>query len=181
MPRVLVLVSLCAGASGLVPGAGLATPPSVPSVSARPAAPAASVAGVRADLAAQIGNEPSQMLNSWERTFPIPEETLIGLAKAWLAVLETGDAKAVGAFFADGFRFVAPVVGPFGKDEFLDSLSSFDLPAAFPRMKSNLHHFRICPFEQNRVWYSLKFVGENTGPIVGKPATNKFVESPVQS
>merc|ERR1712028_287714 len=42
---------------------------------------------------------------------------------------------------------------------------------AFPDLNANPHHFRVCPFEPNRVWWSVKYVGKNTGPIFGGPAT----------
>ena len=60
----------------------------------------------------------------------------------------------LGVGFAPDFRFVAPVVGPFDKSEFVDSLKSFDLKTAFPSMSSNYHHWRVCPFEPIRVWCS---------------------------
>ena len=71
--------------------------------------------------------------------------------------------------------FVAPVVGPFDKALFIDSLKSFDLKTAFPDLSSNYHHWRVCPFEPNRVWYSIKYIGANTGPVLGRPATNRQV------
>ena len=40
-------------------------------------------------------------------------------------------------WFASDFRFVAPVVGPFDKELFVDSLKSFDLKTAFPNLSSN--------------------------------------------
>jgi len=113
-------------------------------------------------------------------TFPIPPEQLIGLVKAWIAC-QVDDDGTVGDWFAEDFRFVAPVVGPFGKEEFVNSLKSFNLLKGFPDLKSNFHHFRVDPFEPNRVWYSVKFTGTNTGPIMGRPATGKSVESPVQA
>jgi len=140
---------------------------------------------IRADLLEQMGNEPdeSQMLDVEDRLatseFPIPASDLVSLAKAF-TVAQTNAALGAG-WFAEDFRFVAPVVGPFGRDEFLDSLSSFDIAAAFPDLKSNYHNWRVCPFEPNRVWVNIKYTGSNTGPIMGRPATNKRVESPVQT
>jgi predicted ester cyclase len=110
--------------------------------------------------------------------FPIPPEDLISLAKAYIVSASEGEPER---WLADDFRFVAPVVGPFGKDEFIDSLKSFELLKGFPDLSSNFHHFRVDPFEPDRVWYSVKFIGSNTGPIMGRPATGKAVESPVQA
>mmetsp|Transcript_32754 Transcript_32754/g.36757 ORF Transcript_32754/g.36757 Transcript_32754/m.36757 type:complete len:250 (+) Transcript_32754:1241-1990(+) len=150
---------------------------------------------IRPDLAEQLGNEPDSryMINDEDddderlssslsrNTFPIPSDELIQLAKAFTAAQTTGDAAVIGRWFADDFRFVAPVVGPFGKDEFMDSLSSFDIQAAFTNLNSNFHHWRVCPFETNRVYYSVKYTGKNDGPVMGRPATYKTVESPVQA
>mmetsp|Transcript_45004 Transcript_45004/g.54088 ORF Transcript_45004/g.54088 Transcript_45004/m.54088 type:complete len:301 (+) Transcript_45004:26-928(+) len=138
---------------------------------------------IRPDLAEQLGNEPTQqMLDEDEllssSSFPIPADELIQLAKAFTAAQLNGDAAS---WFADDFRFVAPVVGPFGKDEFIDSLSSFDLKTAFENLNSNYHHWRVCPFDRNRVYYSIKYTGSNDGPVMGRPATYKSIESPVQA
>ena len=138
---------------------------------------------VRPDLAAKFGASPKGMLDESLRleqsSFPIPAGTLIGLTKAWLAQLEEGDESV--DWFSSDFRFVAPVVGPFGKDEFQTSLKGFELQKAFPDLKANPHHFRVDPFEPNRVWWSVKYEGTNTGPVMGMPATGKIVESPVQA
>jgi hypothetical protein len=59
-------------------------------------------------------------------TFPIKPAELIKRAKYVLGPdVEVGmkDASAL----ADGFRFVAPVVGPLGKDEYLGALRNFDI------------------------------------------------------
>jgi len=119
-----------------------------------------------------------------KRTFPIPPDQLIGLAKAFTAAQLAGTADGSNGgsdWFAEDFSFVAPVVGPFDKELFIDSLKSFDLKTAFPTMSSNYHHWRVCPFEPNRVWYSIKYIGTNDGPVLGRPATGKSVESPVQA
>ena len=137
--------------------------------------------GVRPDLAAAFGRLPPLVDEDAElakATFPIPPDTLIGLTKAWLASQVDDDGMD---WFAEDFRFVAPVVGPFDKAEFTDSLKGFEIQKAFPDLNANPHHFRVCPFEPNRVWWSVKYVGTNTGPIFGGPATMKCVESPVQA
>ena len=144
---------------------------------------------IRPDLAAELGNEPAAGMADEAAllaasTFPIPPDELVALAKAFTAaqLAGTADGSNGGAdWFAPDFRFVAPVVGPFDKSEFVDSLKSFDLKTAFPNLSSNYHHFRVCPFEPNRVWYSIKYIGSNDGPVLGKPATGKSIESPVQA
>jgi hypothetical protein len=140
---------------------------------------------LRPDIAAELGNEPTAGMADEaallaENAFVIPPDELIALAKAFTAaqLAGTADGSNGGAdWFAPDFRFVAPVVGPFDKSEFVDSLKSFDLKTAFPSMSSNYHHWRVCPFEPNRVWYSVKYIGSNDGPVLGQPATFKKVES----
>lgn len=144
---------------------------------------------LRPDLAAQLGNEPTAGMADEEALlaqsqFSIVPDELIALAKAFTAAQLAGTADGSNGgvdWFAEDFRFVAPVVGPFDKELFVDSLKSFDLKTAFPDMSSNYHHWRVCPFEPNRVWYSIKYTGANTGPVLGRPATNRKVESPVQA
>ncbi|EOD37617.1 hypothetical protein EMIHUDRAFT_225164 [Emiliania huxleyi CCMP1516] len=156
----------------------------------RMTAPAAAASStLRPDLAAALGTEPESgmadeaaMLAS--STFPIPPDELVSLAKAFTAAQLAGTADGSGGnpdWFAEDFRFVAPVVGPYDKGLFIDSLKSFDLKTAFPSLSSNYHHFRVCPFKPNRVWYSVKYLGKNDGPVLGRPATGKSVESPVQA
>ena len=134
---------------------------------------------VRPDLAAKFGASPKGLLDEGlkleESRFPIPAATLIGLTKAWLAQLEEGDDSV--DWFSSDFRFIAPVVGSFGNDE----SGALELKKAFPDLKANPHHFRVDPFEPNRVWWSVKYEGTNTGPVMGMPATGKLVESPVQA
>lgn len=148
---------------------------------------AAAATSIRSDLLASIGNKPNDILDEEamlaKSTFPIPPDQLIGLAKAFTAAQEAGTVAGEGGpdWFAPDFRFVAPVVGPFDKELFIDSLKNFDVRTAFPDIKGNSHHFRVCPFEPNRVWFSVKFIGTNTGPVLGQPATGKSVESPVQA
>ena len=149
----------------------------------------AAATAIRPDLLAAIGNEPPASAMADEAAllaeggFPIGPDELIGLAKAFTAAQLDGTAAGDGGpdWFADDFRFVAPVVGPFDKSLFIDSLKSFDLKTAFPELSSNYHHWRVCPFEPNRVWYSIKYTGRNTGPVLGRPATNRYIESPVQA
>lgn len=196
MARVVVaLAVLSASATAFAPSRSFGVRRAASGVHAAsledtPAAPAAAatadaapgLAGVRPDLAAAFGRTPTGMLDEEaalaRSAFPLPPETLIGLTKAWPASQVEDDGMD---WFADDFRFVAPVVGPFGKDEFVASLKGFELQKAFPDLEANPHHFRVDPFEPDRVWWSVKYVGTNTGPILGRAPTMRAVESPVQA
>jgi hypothetical protein len=69
-------------------------------------------------------------------TFPIKPAELIKRAKYVLGPgveVGMGDATAL----ADDFRFVAPVVGPLGKDEYLGALKNFDIKTVSTLIFSN--------------------------------------------
>ncbi|KAJ1400841.1 hypothetical protein B484DRAFT_458102 [Ochromonadaceae sp. CCMP2298] len=82
---------------------------------------------------------------------------------------------------ADDFEFCAPVVGPLGKKEYLGALKNFKIMDAFPDVENNYHFLRVDPFEPNRVWWHTRGVGQHTGPLMGKAATNKQVLLPPQA
>ena len=101
---------------------------------------------LRPDIAAELGNLPTvgmvdEAALLAKNAFVIPPDELIALAKAFTAAQLAGTADGTGGvdWFASDFRFVAPVVGPFDKSEFVDSLKSFDLKTAFPTLSSNYH------------------------------------------
>jgi len=82
---------------------------------------------------------------------------------------------------AENFTFQFPIIGPLSKTEYLKALKSFEIKNAFPDLNYGYHHFRIDPFETNRVWATASFIGTNTGPSPLGKATNKVVEAPPQS
>ena len=130
--------------------------------------------------------------------FPIAPDALIERCKT---VLLANFGTAQPELLASSFKFVAPVVGPLGKDEFVAAFRSFDILEAFPDMKfqcvhvwvaaalcalltrfCRYHHLRVDPFEPSRVWYTARAVGTHTGAFAKTlPATGKRVESPPQS
>ena len=84
---------------------------------------------------------------------------------------------------ADDFQFVAPIVGPLGKREFLNAFGSFKVKEAFPDLADN-SWFHVDPLEPNRVWFFSRASGTQTGALnFGKPIapTGKRVESPPQA
>merc|ERR1711879_433450 len=115
-----------------------------------------------------------------QSTFPIKEEKLIELTKAFLAANNGVEAPEL---VAEDFKFIAPVVGPLGKQEFIKAFGSFNLKEAFPDFKTNAHHFRVDPFEPNRVWFTTRGMGTHTGTIgsFNVPATNIKVVTPPQA
>jgi len=110
----------------------------------------------------------------------LPPKTLINIAKRFLLRSKGigGDAELL----SDAFVFEGPVVGPFGKQTFLDAIAQVDFDLGFPDWKGEFYNFQVDVFEPERVWYLAKGEGTNTGPFPTKdlPATNKKIVNPPQ-
>ena len=127
-------------------------------------------------LATQMVDEAAMLASS---TFPVSPETLIAATKR---VLAKNNGTEEPALLASDFKFVAPVVGPLGKEEFLKAFASFKIEEGFPDAKFGYYAFRVDPFEPNRVWFDARFTGTNTGKLAGSlEPTNKRVEAPPQA
>ena len=65
---------------------------------------------------------------------------------------------------------------------YLKAVRNFDLAGAFPNMDSHPYHFRVDPYEPNRVWFTIRTTGTHTGTLnFGSnsfAATGKDVLSP---
>ena len=141
----------------------------------------ASASGVDAKVTAfcaeQMVDEAAMLAAS---TFPISPDDLIARTKA---ILANNNGAENPALLASDFKFVAPVVGPLPKDDFLKAFAGFKIEEGFPDANFGYYAFRVDPFEPNRVWYDARFRGTNTGPLAGGSlaATGKKVEAPPQA
>lgn len=116
-------------------------------------------------------------------TFPLSPEVLIAKAKAVLGCEFGSMAGADASCLAEDFQFVAPIVGPLGKEEFLKAFGSFKVREAFPDLKDN-SWFQVDPLEPNRVWFLSRATGTHTGTLnfgSGLPPTGKAVKMPPQA
>mmetsp|Transcript_133596 Transcript_133596/g.243587 ORF Transcript_133596/g.243587 Transcript_133596/m.243587 type:complete len:298 (+) Transcript_133596:66-959(+) len=113
-----------------------------------------------------------------QSTFKIKPDALIKRAKEVLLAGVGVDDESV---LAEDFEFCAPVVGPLKKEEYLNALRNFDLLTAFPDMNSRFYNLHVDPFEHNRVWWFTRTLATHTGPLLGKPPTNKALELPPQA
>jgi len=117
-------------------------------------------------------------------TFPIKPEELIKKAKIVLAdEFGTRAGADPEALLANDFQFVAPIVGPLGKKEFLKAFGSFKVKEAFPDLSDN-SWFYVDPLEPNRVWFISRATGTHTGTLnFGRPIppTGKVVRAPPQA
>jgi len=115
--------------------------------------------------------------------FSIKPETLVAKAKEVLAS-EFGSAEGCdGSCLAEDFQFVAPIVGPLSKAEFLRAFGSFKLKDAVPDLKDN-SWFQVDPLEPNRVWFFSRATGTHTGTLnfgSPMPPTGKEIRMPPQA
>jgi len=84
---------------------------------------------------------------------------------------------------AESFIFEGPVVGPLKKEEFVNAIGSVDFTTAFPNWTPQFYGFFVDPLEveQNRVWYTARGEGVNTGPLLPfapVPTNNKVINPP---
>mmetsp|Transcript_22164 Transcript_22164/g.46626 ORF Transcript_22164/g.46626 Transcript_22164/m.46626 type:complete len:232 (+) Transcript_22164:22-717(+) len=101
-----------------------------------------------------------------QSTFPISPPDLVSRAKQVLsAEIELG-TKDNGACLADDFEFVAAVVGPINKEEFLNALGSFKLTESFD-IDQNLFGFTVDSIQTNRVWYFSRQIAKQIAPFMG--------------
>lgn len=123
---------------------------------------------------------PATLKNS---TFPIPPDQLIVKAKEVLQT-EFGTKEGCdGSCLAEDFQFVAPIVGPLTKAEFIRAFGSFKVKEAIPDLKDN-SWFQVDPLEPNRVWFFTRATGTHTGTLnfgPGIPPTGKSIVMPPQA
>jgi len=115
--------------------------------------------------------------------FPIAPEDLIDKAKKVLASEFGTTEKIPGSCLAEDFQFVAPIVGPLSKAEFLHAFGSFKVKEAIPDLKDN-SWFQVDPLEPNRVWFFSRAKGTHTGVLnFGTPIspTGKGIDFPPQA
>jgi len=123
----------------------------------------------------------AERLSSRPPTALAPEEMIL-IAKRFLA--SSGGLGGNPALLSPSFTFEGPVVGPLGKDEFVKAIGSVDFAAAFPDFQSEFYGFHVDPFEGDRVWYTARGRGKNTGPLVPfvpeESGTSRTVVNPPQ-
>ena len=116
-----------------------------------------------------------------ESDFALKPDELIFLAKRFLH--SRGGFGADPDLLAEDFAFVGPVVGPLSKDAFVNAIGSVDIETGFPDFKGEFYGFHVDPFDGNRVWYTARGRGTNTGPLLpfAPAATGKSLVNPPQA
>ena len=106
-------------------------------------------------------------------SFPIGAEALVERAKAVLASeFGTADGCDPNDFLSADFQFVAPIVGPLLRDEFVAAFGGFRLKDAVPDLLDQ-SFFQVDPVEPNRVWFFGRAIGTHTGPLKFGPKVIK--------
>lgn len=79
--------------------------------------------------------------------FPIGPNELIAKAKNVIDKQFGIDDESV---LAEEFVFQFPIIGPLGKQEFINTTKGFQLKTIFPDQNLGVYDFRVDPFEPNR-------------------------------
>lgn len=114
-------------------------------------------------------------------TFPIAPADLINRVKQVLNPdVQLGMADG-GECLAEDFEFVAAVVGPIGRKEYLGALKNFDLAGSFD-VTPNFFGFSVDPLQPNRVYFFNRNVAEQTATFMGAevPEGGRTLELPPQ-
>ena len=99
-----------------------------------------------------------------------------------MIISSRGGLGADPELLAESFVFEGPVVGPLDKQAFVDAIGSVDFDKAFPDFQGEFYGFHVDPFDLNRVWYTARGRGTNTGPLppFAPQATGKQLVNPPQ-
>lgn len=68
---------------------------------------------------------------------------------------------------SDDFVFRGPVIGPLGKDDYVDVLEYFSVYKAIPDIEPNCWGFSVDPQDPYRVWFFLRATGTYQQPLGG--------------
>lgn len=103
-----------------------------------------------------------------QSSFPIDAGNLVNRAKEVLTPQIAVGTKDDGKCLADDFEFVAAVVGPIPKNEYLEALGTFKLTDSFD-IEQNFFGFTVDPLQTNRVWFFSRQVAKHVAPFMGAP------------
>uniref|UniRef100_A0A6V2NDS0 SnoaL-like domain-containing protein n=1 Tax=Emiliania huxleyi TaxID=2903 RepID=A0A6V2NDS0_EMIHU len=103
---------------------------------------------------------------------PRVNDATIAKARAYFALgnrvpqqLGPTNAADLREALSEDFEFVAPLVGPLGKEALIGATASLDLEAAIPDFDARYHDFRIDADDPNRVWCTMRCRGTHTGTL----------------
>uniref|UniRef100_A0A7S1YL99 Uncharacterized protein n=1 Tax=Grammatophora oceanica TaxID=210454 RepID=A0A7S1YL99_9STRA len=109
--------------------------------------------------------------------FPISPEELLEKTRL---VLRKDSGVLDPSLWANDFEFCAPIIGPLGKEEFLEAAGGFNIYDAFPDFDNRYYNLNVDPFEPGRVWFFTRLVATHTGKLFGKEPSGDNVQLPPQ-
>lgn len=112
--------------------------------------------------------------------FPFKPEALLSKAREVLDSEFGTAASCDGSILAEDFQFVAPVVGPLSKKEFLGAFGSFKVKDGVPDLGKKFW-LQVDPMEPNRVWFLSRASGVHTGQLAFYAPTGKEIKYPPQA
>jgi len=84
-----------------------------------------------------------------------------------------------GECLAEDFEFIAAVVGPIGKKDYINALKGFKIEDGFDLI-NKYFGFNVDPTQPNRVWFFQRLDAVHTGEFMGKAASGKEIVYPPQ-
>ena len=134
------------------------------------------------------------LLQTTTATFPtpVPNPAIEARARRYLSLgnkvkqqLGPTSADDLRAELSDDFAFVAPLVGPLGKDAIIAATTGLDLSEGLPDFDARYHDFRADPEDPNRVWCTMRVKATHSGTLkfanVKAEPTGRVVESPPEA
>ena len=117
------------------------------------------------------------VIESWE--FPFTAEALVDMAKHFYHPDVRFGLADGGECLADDFEFCGAVVGPVGKEGYIQALTGFGLEESFD-IVGNIYGFYADPLQPGRVWYFNRSRAKHVAPYLGAEPTDKELEFPPQ-
>ena len=144
-----------------------------------PKPPAPLVPSVNGDDEQLMGGfvDEQAVLAAWD--FPFSPVQLVDMAKDFYHPNVLVGLADGGACLAEDFQFCGAVVGPIGKEEFIQALTGFGLDKSFD-IVGNIYGFYADPLQPGRVWYFNRSRAKQIAPFLGAAPTAKEIEFPPQ-
>ena len=117
------------------------------------------------------------VLATWE--FPYTPDQLVDMAKDFYHPDVLVGLADGGACLAEDFEFCGSVVGPVGKEGYIQALTGFGLDKSFD-IVGNIYGFYADPLQPGRVWYLNRSRARQIAPFLGAAPTEKEIEFPPQ-
>jgi len=103
-------------------------------------------------------------------TFPIKPDALMDRARYILSSECSIGTKDGGECLGENFEFIAQVIGPLGREEYLGALTTFNLEEAFD-ITPNFFGLSVDPIQPNRVWFFNRVKATHTNTFMNKEPT----------